>query len=360
MLDKGADVNLKNDWGNTAFTIASQDGHAQIAALLKDATAKANRLVMIVGTVKLLVILIILAIIIRIGDDRPLDQPFFEDQKWRLNDAYKILLPLLALTYLQFILHHTLNRYAPTMSLIFVLLYCAAIYGCYYLFIKNVYNVSNTVFGLDKAKFLKSGVFHTNIALILALLAIIFGPKLDVPSAPNRQINLIFIYSMAFLGIFVAPVLEELLFRGILYQPVARKIGALKAVGLLSLVGGLWHLHYSETDTLRVIIFFTLLYCIYIRSTSLYGPIIWHMTVNFMGMRSDVATSLRGFVEHQTLDEFYVCCLVIVLLTINALWLTAFLKRPHSERIPAKTIGNTTSRSNDECDKDLPGFMGRL
>ncbi len=51
--------------------------------------------------------------------------------------------------------------------------------------------------------------------------------------------------------VFVIPVLEELLFRGILFTPVARRIGMWKAIGLLTVLGALWHLHFNVVETIR-------------------------------------------------------------------------------------------------------------
>jgi len=342
LLDKGADVNLKDYWGNTAYTLASQRGHAQIATLLKDTTAKSNTLVMILGTLKLIVIVIILAIIIRIGHDRPLHERFFEEQKWRLNDAYKIVIPLLALVYLQFILHYVLPQYGSFFSAIFGPLYCIIIYGGYYFFIKKVYGVSAIVFGLDRAKFLKSGVRNANIAIILSLLVIILQSKdnlvylvpafstftkdwvpADIIRNANNYMNLISVYLLV-LAVFVIPVFEELLFRGILFTPVARRIGMWKAIGLLSVFGALGHLHFN-IETIGGVVLWFLLYWIYVRSASLYGSIIWHMAFNFMLLR--YAGVLASDIDGNTLDKYYTCGLLLLLLFVNSVWLAALLIR---------------------------------
>lgn len=260
-LEKGADVDAKSYWGNKASTMASKKGHAQIAELLKAREEMSARQVMILGTIKLIVILIILAMIARIRQDRPLDQPFLDSHKWTLRDAYRIVIPIVALGYLQFILHHTLTQYSSYLSLIFAAIYCAAIFGYYYLFFKNVYGVGATVFGLDKANFLKSGIRNANIALILVLLFIVLEPKLPGPStgSADKYANLVLFVNLitVLIAVLIGPVLEELLFRGILYTPVARKVGVWKAMGLLAVVVSLGHLHYTPAQTLGMAVFFS-------------------------------------------------------------------------------------------------------
>ncbi len=118
--------------------------------------------------------------IARIRQDRLLINRFFDSHKWHSVMPYRIVIPIVALGYLQFILHHTLTQYASYLSLIFASIYCTALFG-YYLFLRT-YMGGATVFGLDKAKFLKSGIRNANIALILALLFMVLEPKLPGPS----------------------------------------------------------------------------------------------------------------------------------------------------------------------------------
>jgi hypothetical protein len=58
----------------------------------------------VLASIKLVIIAIILGWIARKNRNRPLGKSFFDDQKWTLGDAYKILIPFLALTYAQLVL----------------------------------------------------------------------------------------------------------------------------------------------------------------------------------------------------------------------------------------------------------------
>lgn len=162
------------------------------------------------------------------------------------------------------------------------------------------------------------------------LLFIFVEPKLPGPSvgSANQHTSVVaYVCLSALLVVFVAPILEELLFRGILYAPVARKIGAWKAVVLLSLVGGLWHLDHTFAESFGNIVLSLLLYYTYVKSRSLYPPTIWHVAVNFNSIRSDVATALVGYIDSHALDGYYIWGISCVLLIINSLWLATFLTR---------------------------------
>ncbi len=341
LLNKGADAELKNDWGYTASTLAAMKGHTEITALLGDPEGVSSKRAiigvsskraMILGTVKLIVLVILFVLIARMHGTHALPSPFFEGQRWTLNDAYKIVIPLLALHYLIFMIHHQmLTQHGSSMASVYAPIYSVVMYGGCWLFIRNKYDLRAVEFGLDKAKFLTSGVRNANIALAIALLFVICDPgatAAPINSAAKDLNPTLLLHFITFLVVvFAAPVLEELLFRGILYTPVARRIGVWKAMGLVSVVGSLNHLHATEVQTLWLFALFFLLCYGYVRSASLYGPIIWHATLNLVLFRPEVATAFTGFVSGQTLDRYYLCGLFLLLVAVNSLWLAMKSKR---------------------------------
>lgn len=182
--------------------------------------------------------------------------------------------------------------------------------------------------------------------------------------ALHKDLNpILLLHFITFLVVvFAAPVLEELLFRGILYTPVARRIGVWKAMGLVSVVGSLNHLHATEVQTLWLFAFLFLLCYGYVRSASLYGPIIWHATLNFVVFRPEVATAFAGYVSGQTLDRYYFCGLFLLLLVVNSLWLTMKSKRvkPHNEEEGVRTTldSNRTHELKDRKRQELEAESG--
>ena len=290
----------------------------------------------ILGTIKLVVALVILALIARLPSDRTLDAPFFESQKWTLNDAYKILIPILSLSYAHFILGRILSPYAcQLLNLISWSSCCVVMYGGYHWFIKQPYAVSPDVFGFDRGKFLRTGVRHANIALIFLSL-MIFAKKVPDTTGghiPDYMNVVAWVYFITLLiVVFLGPVLEELLWRGVLYVPVAKKIGEWKAISLLPLVMAIAHLGYHAAAIFGGYLFFLSLYLLYRKSESLYGPIIWHISLNFFVKRSEIARVLVPYAQRDTLDRIYVYSLLFGLLIINVFWLADFLRRKRVQK----------------------------
>ena len=161
-------------------------GHTEIAGLLGDREGVSSKRAMIgvsskramiLATVKLIVLVIFFVLIARMHEGHALPSPFFEGQRWTLNDAYKIVIPLLALHYLIFMIHHQmLTQHGSSLAAVYAPIYSVVIYGGCLLFIRNKYDLRAVEFGLDKVKFFTSGVRNANIALAIALLFIICDP----------------------------------------------------------------------------------------------------------------------------------------------------------------------------------------
>ncbi len=108
--------------------------------------------------------------------------------------------------------------------------------------------------------------------LMLFCVTIIFDPLSQllpsVPALSGRG------WAMVTLLIVVAPVFEELLCRGMILEAVRAKRGGWIAVCVSSLFFAVLHLH--PTSSLNALIVGVILSYIYIRSSSLFAPIILH------------------------------------------------------------------------------------
>ncbi|HTY22587.1 MAG TPA: CPBP family glutamic-type intramembrane protease [Desulfomonilaceae bacterium] len=215
----------------------------------------------IIATAKVIALIGILIAIARVRHPNPLDDPFFDTQNWELSDAYKLIVPIALLSYLQSIIYHLL---LDRMSDYWLLWFCMtsgglafiATYAIYYWVIKKPHEIRRTVLGLDKAKFWNSGVIHLNIAVIVLLLVITdYKHPAISTNTTSPDMNLMIAVTLGLVvTIFLWPVLEEILFRGVAYTPVARRIGRWKSIGLLSLTVVLSHSHYEVTN-LRYVLF---------------------------------------------------------------------------------------------------------
>lgn len=106
----------------------------------------------------------------------------------------------------------------------------------------------------------------------------------------------------AFLIIILAPILEELIFRGFLLNRWKEKYGSAKAIVLSSLIFGLLHV-----EILGGVVFGALLCLIYLKTKSLIGPIIVHMTNNAIAVLWVVCEGmLTGEIAYTTtMEEFH-------------------------------------------------------
>ena len=103
-----------------------------------------------------------------------------------------------------------------------------------------------------------------------------------------------------FLMVILAPVLEELIFRGFLLNRWQAKYGTNKAIIFSSLIFALVHV-----EILGGFVFATLLSLIYLKTKSLIGPIIVHMANNAIVLLIIVSEGIwTGEIAIWTLDEF--------------------------------------------------------
>lgn len=282
----------------------------------------------IIESVKLVIALAILACIAKFREPKPLGDPFFAEQKWTLADAYKILLPITIAVFLLFIL----SRLVPTRSfdtililqIITYVLYCTAIYILFWLNIKTPHSVTMNTFGLERDKFLQAAVLPTNIVTILFLACILFERKPSQMSAAGyTDMQTALILLLLGIGVLIIPPLEELLYRGILFPPVIRRIPKWQAIVCLSLVESLSHVQ-AKAEMIGLFLLFLFLYFLYGRSKSLYSPIIFHIGQNFITSRPQMKALLAAHIDGKILDQCFIWGILLFAFCINLSW---FMRR---------------------------------
>lgn len=126
------------------------------------------------------------------------------------------------------------------------------------------------------------------VCSILAVLHILdtLGTQKSLPSAliDIKLLDTQSIILFSFIAIVVAPIVEEVIFRGLLYSPLYRKTGRYPAIILSSLIWTYGHsLEIYPSITIfgfGIFIFGIILAWLYDRSGSLLTPIIVHMFQN--------------------------------------------------------------------------------
>jgi membrane protease YdiL (CAAX protease family) len=128
----------------------------------------------------------------------------------------------------------------------------------------------------------------------------------------------------AILIIIMAPILEELIFRGFLLNRWQAKYGTVKAIIFSSLIFGLLHV-----EILGGVIFGALLCLIYLKTNSLIGPIIVHMANNAIAVLIMVSEGIwTGEIANTTMDEFHSeWWWAIIGATVGIPWLYSYTKK---------------------------------
>ena len=188
-----------------------------------------NSYTLIVATMKLVAIALILVMIAKNRNEVALDDPFFDSQPWTLRDAYKVIIPPLLVIYGHVLLLFTVVRGFNYTWLITVwltsIIYDIGVVVLYFQYIYKPYKPTWSTFGLDKTKFLISGVRHLNIAGAIGIFVLVLELAVGKPSAAtgdSASVGMMpfragFLF-LLFMAVISGPILEELLFRAVLYK----------------------------------------------------------------------------------------------------------------------------------------------
>ncbi|MFK4289145.1 membrane protease YdiL (CAAX protease family) [Bacillus sp. RC240] len=126
---------------------------------------------------------------------------------------------------------------------------------------------------------------------------------------------------------FIAPICEEILFRGFILSRFTYKFGIKKAVIFSSVCFGILHLNNVFGTTL-----FGIISCLmYLKTKSLFPSIIAHMVNNIIVASRDIFSALQSTSTPSAQPDLTIILLIsTVLITIGLMWIIPFIKR-HSE-----------------------------
>lgn len=180
--------------------------------------------------------------------------------------------------------------YNPFNFEVFVFFYYCLILIIVYVFLKYIHNTSIVeVFDLKFIQF----PFIMKVCGILAVINIFSIYLLDLNLLLNPQESVMetiklldtkHIILFSFVTIVVAPIVEESIFRGLLYAPLYRKVGRRLAIILSSLIWA--YIHFDvlypsiQIGIVGIFVIGVFLAWLYDRSGSLIHPIVFHMFKN--------------------------------------------------------------------------------
>jgi membrane protease YdiL (CAAX protease family) len=306
--------------------------------------------VLVIETIELVIALAILAFIAKFRATKPVSDSFFADHRWTLADAYKILLPF---AFAGFIII-SLGRLLPepsahtktVLNIGNILVWCVGQFAIFWLVIKIPHKITASTFGLQKTEFLPAAVLPINVVTVLFLSTARNPPQSDPFLFPNVPIllNLLLLVTV----IFVRPPLEELLWRGILYAPVTRRISKWQAIACLSLTESLLHMPENVEAIFWLFLGFLFLYFLYARNRSLYGPIIYHIGWNFIASRPHLHKLVSSCIDINIFDKYLIWSVLLFTICINLLWFIQKKTSPGQTLLnpPGTTLTDGCTRNN--------------
>lgn len=98
----------------------------------------------------------------------------------------------------------------------------------------------------------------------------------------NNMQNIIILLTIVFFSGIVGPVIEEIIFRGLILQSLRQKMDSKIAIVIGSLIFGLWHINLYTA--LCAFLFGIILSIFYIRYNSIFVPIVIHIGANIFAL----------------------------------------------------------------------------
>ena len=127
------------------------------------------------------------------------------------------------------------------------------------------------------------GCFVIGVLVALAFEPLLGSPTLPAPIAPQEgHVSLGFVASFILCGVVLAPLLEELVFRGVLYAWLRERMGFAISAAIAAVAHAA--VHFDLASMLPLTVIFFLLGLLYERSGSLWAPAIAHGGHNLLSM----------------------------------------------------------------------------
>lgn len=221
---------------------------------------------------------------------------------WSIRDVFRICAGLIFIYITISLIGHLILKLIPGIKPIVNIIGSLCMYGLSIWFIINFlrinYQSSLRLLGIRWYQWLKGSLkgilFYLGfipILILLAYIGLIFCYILGIRPEPHpiveilkKEKSLLVIYHLIITAILIAPVFEEILFRGLFYQALKKRLGYLRAViissGLFSLM------HFNPSQFLPVLGLGMLLCFIFEYTGSLVPAIVLHIVNNglFMGL----------------------------------------------------------------------------
>jgi len=201
---------------------------------------------------------------------------YFPEQEWTVKEPLSFYWILVGLSLLSLILY---KRVSNELTYQFVS-FLVSVFGLSVLlfFIRNI--IFKRRLSLDSIGFKRSYVYWF-IALISAQYSILLG---FFVIKTNKEFFL-FVWPLIYYSVvlIIWPLVEELLYRGLIFIPTSRKIGLLTGAILVSFLQAISHFNHSPTKIIMNFTIFGIFNCyLYVRTRGILVPLLLHSSFNFV------------------------------------------------------------------------------
>jgi membrane protease YdiL (CAAX protease family) len=209
---------------------------------------------------------------------------YFPQQTWSTRDVLPIYLVIVLISLISVILYKTYHGGR---------LYIFASYIFTFLAGSVLFFGAKIIMGKRKVLSLKViGAKSFDLYWLLILIAIQYSVLSVVLYSGNSVADdsrIFWILGHFSITLIFWPVIESVLYLGMMFIPTIRIVGLVKSAVLISLLQALSHFNYNSTEGVIYFTIFGLLVCyLYIKSKRIVVPLLVHSSINFLVLMRDL------------------------------------------------------------------------
>lgn len=172
-------------------------------------------------------------------------------------------------------------------------------------------------------------LFGLGMLMLIVILFSLILENLSIESTKElaKTQSIWFIFMKVITLAFIAPICEEILFRGFIFSRFAYKFGIKKAIIFSSICFGVLHLNNVFGTTM-----FGVISCfIYLKTKSLFPSIMAHMINNMIVASRDIFSALQSTTTTNTPTEqpesTSILLMSVLLIVIGLIWIILFIRK---------------------------------
>lgn len=228
-------------------------------------------------------LIMFLLLLLRRDDKNDGEKELFKKQKWKISDVVITILSFYIIKTIFTVMLHSLHKFdlhiyalANKMSIFIApVIFFLVVVGLF----KFKFRQDVRILGFKKSNLKKDIGLGISVALVSYLIMLLLQQNTkDIFKVIKNFDNPLYYPLFVFLVVILSPIIEETVYRGILYSPYRKKYGATWAVIISSLIFSLSHF------ALLTIIFSIFLSILYEKTESIVAPIVAHSAYNSLAV----------------------------------------------------------------------------